>query len=263
MTDGIRTRPQRATKLFVEFSAGDHIEERAEWLEGADGMVIDREAGATVLEHATTAHGDCIVRDADPDAMYGLRDRPGARWVDGGGLDAALRMRDAWPDLDWVPYVEVYRPETRFDFQPAAPGEGFSVYMPDTATIQGFRIAGAEREPVEAWLSRAVAEGFRCVWLHGRDAAAADQGADIELLARARRHFAGGRIWLSGGIAEPRHLKTLAREGGAKAAVIPAMVARQWGCATLAEALVLDPPAGRPIAPGSRSSPCGPVCNMA
>lgn len=249
-------RPFRATKLFVEIAGADLCDGEAGWLNGADGVVVSRGVADTFPDEEITSQGAVILHDVDPETLVGWHSRPRTQWVAGGGLDTVLRLRDAWPDLDWVPRIEVYRPETRFDFHRAPPGEGFSMYMPDTAAIQGFRIADTERQTIEALLPRAVAEGFRCIWLHGRDAAEAGRGADIELLVRVRRHFAGGRIWLSGGIAEPRHLETLAGEGGAKAVVVPASIVRHCGCATLAAALELDPPASQPVATGNRPTAC-------
>lgn len=253
-TDGARTI--RATKLYVEVGGAESAETGEGWLDGADGVVLEGGAADAGSDERITSCDEHILLDANPENVAGWRARAGTLWVAGGGLDAIMPLRDAWPALNWVPRIEVYRPETRFDFHRAAPGEGFSMYMPDTAAIQGFRIAGAERETLEAWLARAVSEGFRRVWLHGRDADAAGKGADIEMLARARRHFAGGRIWLSGGIAEPRHLKTLAREGGAKAVVVPASVARQYGCMTLASALELSSAANHPVAAGLKPAGC-------
>lgn len=256
MTETVEPRPFRATGLLVEITGDDLADPTDGWIDGADGLVLDVGAAGTITDERIASTNEHILRDIDPECTAGWRDRPGTQWVAGGGLDAVMRLRDAWPGLDWVPRIEGYRPETRFDFHRAAPGEGFSMYMPDTSAIQGFRVEDTERLPLEAWLSRAVSEGFRCVWLHGRDAETACKGADIEMLTRARRHFAGGRIWLSGGIGEPQHLKTLAREGGAKAVVIPASLARQHGCMTLASALELDTSANHPIAAGLKTWGC-------
>ncbi len=229
---------RRATSLYVELSGDDIGEEIAGQFEAADGLVFSCEDR---LPEPVDGMRRSILRGIDPALTPKWRERPNTAWVATGGLDAALNLRDAWPDLDWVPYAEIYRPEVRFDFRPASPGEGFSMYIPDTAAIQGFRLADAQRDSLESWLAQLGAEGFRTLWLHSRDAETRGVGGDIELLHRARRHFAGGRIWLSGGVADPRHLKTLAIEGGAKAAVVPAALARDCGCAALIEALALDP----------------------
>lgn len=256
MTRTDKKQPYRATRLFVEFSGDDLMDARDEWLNGVDGVVLDGDSARTSAGDPSASYGDSILRDVDPEDAAWWRDRAGTHWVAGGGLDTVMRRRDAWPELDWVPRVEVYRPETRFDFHRSAPGEGFSMYMPDTSAIQGFRICDTDQESLETWLSEAVSEGFRCVWLHSRDADKRGNGADIELLERARRHFAGGRIWLSGGTTEPRHLKTLAREGGAKAAVIAASVAHRWGCAALATAVDLEPPSHYPVATAGHAAGC-------
>lgn len=256
MTETIEERPFRATKLFVEVAPDDLADRQEGWLDGADGLVLDGGIAGAVADEPTTSCGERILRDVDPESLAGWRDRPGTLWVASGGLDAVMRFRDTWPELDWVPRVEVYRPGTRFDFHRAAPGEGFSMYMPDTSAIQGFRIADAEPESLEEWLARATSAGFRCIWLYGRNADMMGKGADIEMLARARRHFAGGRIWLSGGIADACHLKTLAREGGAKAVVVPASLARRCSCPTLAAALELAPPPRGPIPAEPKPSGC-------
>jgi len=256
MTRTSDEQPHRATKLFVEVGGHDLADAPDDWLNGADGVVLGGDGARLSAGNPSTSFGACILQDVDPEDAACWRDRAGTQWVAGGGLDTIMRLRDAWPGLDWVPRVEVYRPETRFDFHRAAPGEGFSMYMPDTSAIQGFRICDTDQESLETWLSEAVSEGFRCVWLHSRDADKSGNGADIEMLERARRHFAGGRLWLSGGIVESRHLQTLAREGGAKAAVIPASVAHQRGCAALATALDLEPPERHPVAPAGKGAGC-------
>lgn len=256
MTETNEKQPFRATKLFVELTNADLADSRDGWLDGADGVVLDGEATHESVDGRSAPHGECILRDVDPEDAGCWQGRPEIRWVAGGGLDMVMRLRDTWPGLDWVPRVEVYRPETRFEFHRAAPGEGFSMYMPDTSAIQGFRIVDTDQGSLETWLSGAVSEGFRYVWLHSRDAERSKNGADMEMLERARRHFAGGSIWLSGGIAGSSHVKTLAREGGAEAAVIPASVAQQCGCAILAKALELEPPAHHPIVAGANIAGC-------
>jgi hypothetical protein len=198
----------------------------------ADGFVVGlgvAEAPTHNPEHAWILRGmtplDCPV--------WAERD---ATWVCSEGLERTASLRDGWPGLRWLPRAEIYCPSVRYDFVAAAPGEGFSVYRPDTSTIQRHRVVD-DAEDLHSWLARAKSLGFRTVWLECRNAAERGRGLDLVLLDRARRVFGGGRIWLSGGATEPRHLANLVAEGGAAAAVVSRAFAEQWGCATLLTAL--------------------------
>lgn len=159
-----------------------------------------------------------------------------ATWVCAEGLERTARLRDGWPGMRWIARAEIYRPSVRFHFVAASPGEGFSTYRPDTSTIQRHKVADDE-EDLHAWFARAKSLGFRTVWLHGRDAAERGRGLDLDLLDRARRPFGGGRIWLSGGATEPRHLANLAAEGGAAGVILPRALAERCGCGNLLAAL--------------------------
>jgi len=220
----------RGTRLYFDLGlkAFDGITD----LFDADGFVI----GGGVIEPP----------DQDSKHIWILRsvtplDRPAwternARWVCDDGLEQTARLRDGWPSLRWVPCADVYCPSVHYDFFAAAPGDGFSVYRPDTATMQRYTIANTE-DDLHAWLAHAKTLGFRSVWLHGRDAAEQGRGFDLELLDRARRSFGGGHLWLSGGATEPKHLANLMAEGGAAAIVLPKTIADQYGCGSLLAAL--------------------------
>ena len=157
-------------------------------------------------------------------------------WVCVEGLDQTARLRDGWPSLRWIPCIETYCPPVRYDFAAAAPGEGFSVYRPDTSTIQQHKVADHE-EDLRGWLARAKGAGFRTVWLHSRDAAKRGRGLDLDLLDLSRRLFTGGQIWISGGATDPQHLENLAANGGATAVVLPGAVAERCSCVRLLTAL--------------------------
>jgi hypothetical protein len=218
------------TRLYIDFES-DPIDGIAA-LSMADGFIVGpgaAEAASYSPEHAWILRGvtplDCPV--------WAERD---ATWVCAEGLERTASLRDGWPRLRWLPRVEIYCPSVRYDFVAAAPGEGFSVYRPDTSTIQQHRVVD-DQEDLRSWLAYARSLGFRTVWLECRTAAERGRGLDLDLLHRARRLFGGGRIWLSGGATDPRHLTNLAAEGGAVAVVVPRAFAEQCGCAPLLAAL--------------------------
>lgn len=218
------------TRLYIDL--GSEPIDGIAALSMADGFVVGlgmAEAASYSPEHAWILRGmtplDCPV--------WAERD---ATWVCAEGLERTASLRDGWPGLRWLPRAEIYRPSVRYDFVAAAPGEGFSVYRPDTSSIQRHRVVD-DQEDLYSWLARAKSLGFRIVWLECRTAAERGRGLDLDLLDQARRLFGGGRIWLSGGATEPRHLANLAAEGGAAAAVVPRALAEQCGCAPLLAAL--------------------------
>lgn len=238
----------RGTRLYLDLDSGPL--DRVTDLFDADGFVVG--PGVAEPQRQDPRH-DWILRGVTP------LDRPAwaernTLWVCAEGLDRTARLRDGWPGLTWVPRAEVYLPSVRFDFFAAPPGEGFSVYRPDTATIQRHRVAGDETD-LHDWLGRAKSLGFMTAWLHGRDAAEQGRGLDLDLLDRARRSFGGGRIWLSGGASEPRHLANLAAEGGAAAVVLPRALAESCGCDRLLAALGRADPATEPAAQGASAPP--------
>jgi len=226
----------RGTRLYLNLYLGqpDGITD----LLDADGFVV----GPNVVEPLNRASRHTwILRGFTPLDSPAWAER-NATWVCTEGLERTARLRDGWPKLAWVPRAEIYSPSARYDFFAANPGEGFSVYRPDTSTIQRHRVADDEAD-VREWLTQAKALGFRTVWLHSRDAAERGRGLDLDLLDRARRSFGGGRIWLSGGATESRHLANLAAEGGAAAVILPRALAERHGCGSLLAALGRPDPA--------------------
>ncbi len=220
----------RGTRLYIDLGAMrlDDIDE----LLAADGFVIG--PGVTESPPPETAHDWTIAGVTPLDCPVWAERR--AHWVCDDSLERTAQLRDGWPDLAWIPRAEVYMPAIRYEFCAARLGEGFSVYRPDTSSIQKHRVVGDESE-LHDWLTRAGTLGFRLVWLHSRDAADHGRGLDLELLDRARRLFAGGKIWLSGGASEPQHLANMTVEGGTTATIVSRALASRYGCDSLLAAL--------------------------
>jgi len=197
-------------RLFVETGSG---------CGGADGMVVP--AGTEIAEDAAL-DGEIIRRCPGADRPPG----PATIWVADGGLDraAALRDRDVGigAGIRVVPRAEVRRGSNRYSFRPASPGEGFSTYRLDPASVAEFLVLEGDHEIALAnWLARAAALGFDTVWLHGIEAAGARRGFPIEMLRKAHRLAPQMAIWLSGGGCEVRHFERLASEAGLAAVVAP------------------------------------------
>jgi hypothetical protein len=161
-----------------------------------------------------------------------------------GGLEACARLRDARPALQWLPRLEVHRPEVVYRMSDY-PGEGFKFYAPDTSAVRGYRVADGNQRLQDA-LERARTLGFEQLWLHAREAATRGRGLDLELLERARRGFGDG-LWISGGATEPVHLENLAREGGATAVVVEANVFFHADAGALLTALASPRPPAEPV----------------
>lgn len=179
------------------------------------------------------AAGASMVLTGDPaDAPQGRR--PDVYWV-AHGLAETHRMRRLWPSLRWIPRVGCAPASTRYTCGDAYLGGGFRVFQPDTAALRGWRVSDNDML-LDDWLAEAAAQGHGAVWLAGADAEARGTGLDLEMLERARRRYRG-RVWLSGGAREPRHLANLAAEGGADAVIVPAAMVAAHGLATLLAAL--------------------------
>lgn len=245
-------RREIPTRLFVEPGAEDVPPERLGLIGEADGVVLDRETMLALhnwAEDTARSASSWVLRGAEPRELDGWRERPNVLWVGEGTLEAIARQRDAWPRLQWIPRVEVVRPEVRFAFRKTSPGEGFSVYVPDTAAIQGYRVTESQGgAAIEAWLRQAAVFGFDTVWLHTPNAAAAGRGLDLDLLQRARR-CSPAELWLSGGATSTRHLANLAREGSAATVVLPLAVVETCGCSAALAAL------GRPARGEDQTAP--------
>ncbi|WP_291718863.1 HisA/HisF-related TIM barrel protein [Magnetospirillum sp. 64-120] len=164
--------------------------------------------------------------------------RPDVAWVVEQGLDAAAALRGMFPDQRFVPHVQASRAAVRFGLGERYAGEGFRVYVPDTAALRGYQVDDGDM-PLTDWLHKADSLGFDTVWLTGSDIAAEGKGLDLELLDRGRRHFTGNLI-LSGGGVELRHLESLRAEGGCFGVIVPTTLLALHGADTLCS--VLNPP---------------------
>ena len=214
-----------------------------------DGLEQEHLAGlAGLVVEGTCIHPDqcaplpapvVALTGGGPEELIGWCDDPGPRRVVDGGLDECARLRDAWPALSLLPRLVVYKPEVVYRLSDY-PGDGFKFYAPDTAAIRGYCVTDGD-QPLGCALERAKALGFDTLWLHERDAAEARRGLDLDLLERARRDFGDG-LWLSGGASEVRHLRNLAREGGAAAVVIGPAFLEGASVADLTAALAPPPP---------------------
>lgn len=229
------TVPALPFRFAVEFDEADLPRELAALV---DGRILD----PAVHGIDDAGPGFVILRGmpTEKSPWIGL---PRTAWV-AEGLEEAARCRDRFPDLVWVPRTGGYRPQVIYAMGDRYPGEGFRVFVPDTATIRGFNVSDGE-QTVGAWMARAAELGFTTAWLHGLDAAEEGNGLDLELLERARRNYKGG-LWLSGGATEARHLATLRAEGGAQAAIVATTIAAAWSFDELSAALGREPPLKEP-----------------
>jgi len=226
-----------ASQLFIELTT---LPQATELLIEADGLVLCSGAvGETDWPEATRV----VLRDTTPEEGMAWRERDGVLWCGGKDLEATARQRDAWPDLDWLPRLVVDKPQVSYRFASAFPGEGFSVYQPDTATLRGYRVQG---RGLRETLEQARGLGFEELWLHACDAEVTGRGLDLDLLERVRGWFSG-ELWLSGGARERRHLVNLAHEGGVAVVVVPEGLAAKEGVDSLRTALAPPPPPEAPV----------------
>jgi hypothetical protein len=213
-------------------------------LAGLAGLVVD----ATRI-----APAHCLPLPSPVAALYGAAPGPCTDWdheaaplrVVDQGLDACVRLRDAYPTLQWLPRLTAYRAEVSYRMSNYR-GEGFSFYTPDPGTIQDYRVTDGD-QALTVVLQRARALGFDRLWLHARDAAQLGNGLDLDLLECARCDFPQG-LWISGGATELRHLENLTREGGVAGLVIGTQWLRRADIATLTQALTPPRPPEVPIA---------------
>lgn len=224
-------------KLFVQYQPEDEDTqgEVPTWLAGADGLVINP-CGCTPERLGNLVFETALLLGGDPGRDVEWReDGERSCWICDQGLETTARLQERWPDLHWVPQLTVFKPETSYRFSGPAVGEGFSFYMPDTASIQGWRVSEGEVLLSEA-VTRAAELGFDALWLHSEAAESRGRGLDLEVLDKVR----GGplAIWLSGGASELKYLQNLARAGGASAVVVGEVLARASGMERLKQALV-------------------------
>ena len=205
------------------------------WLQGADALVLDP-ARTTPGQFESMPVERAILLNGDPERDHPWQEIPG-QWVCDRGIETTARLRDLHPQLHWIPRLSVSRAQVSYRFSGPAMGESFSFYMPDTAAIKGWRVAGIS---LEAALDRVTALGFDDLWLHSPKTASCCQGLDLDLLDKTRRGDVA--VWFSGGVGNATHLRNLTRVGGASAVIVDAAVARACALATLVEALLVEPP---------------------
>lgn len=224
-------------QLYVEQrqTHDDETPQACAWMQGAAALVLDP-VGCTPRRFDAMPVERAILLNGDP-----ARDEPwcelGCDWVCGRGLEETARLRDRYPQLHWIPHLNVTRARVSYRFSGPAVGEGFSFYMPDTAAIKGWQVAGMS---IEAALNQVRALGFSDLWLYSPVAASRRRGLDLDLLEKTGRDDLA--VWLSGGVGDAAHLRNLASVGGASAVIVEAAVAQACSVASLTEALVVKPP---------------------
>lgn len=237
------------TRLYIayESNAQDAVETNP--YNEATGLVIDADRLNPDEVENPAAHV-AVIHTKDPGGHASWHEREGVMWSSDRELEVIAQMRDQWPDLQWLPRLDIYQPEVVYQFNADSMGEGFKFYIPDTGAIQAYRTLVSDK-PLESQLTRAAALGFTTLWLHATHADQTGKGFDLELLDRASVGF-DGEIWLSGGASDEQHLLNLTRQGGAAAVVVSQDFARQSGCDRLQLALTTGEETGVPVTFDSR-----------
>ncbi|MCU7919055.1 MAG: hypothetical protein KZQ95_11940 [Candidatus Thiodiazotropha sp. (ex Epidulcina cf. delphinae)] len=215
------------TELFVTHgqSSATGEEGASEWMRGADAVVLDPcHCSIEAFRQMPVEHAVISAGDPERDRIW-LEERA-CQWVSNEGLEAVAKLRDRWPELDWVPKLSLYRPQTNYCFPGPANGEGFSFYTPDTASLRAWRLSNEDISLTEA-MALALAMGFPCLWLHSETAEFDAKGLDLEMLDKVRGTPLD--IWISGGVSDRRHLHNLVKTGGASAVVVSEKFAREAG----------------------------------
>lgn len=194
---------------------------------------------AADLSPADIPESELVLLHGSPATSEEWQPERGAYWVVEQGLDAAAKLRQMFPGHRFLPHVQAWRAEVRYGLGEPYQGEGFRVYVPDTAALRGYQVDDGDCLLAD-WLKRAESMGFDTIMLTGRDIGAAGKGFDFEMLDRAKRVFAGNLIVAGGGV-DIRHLETLREEGGCFAAVVPASLVERVGIEPIL--LALQPPA--------------------
>ena len=223
------------TRLFVQYQPGplDQQKDMLACLTGADALVIDPDR-CTPVQVLEAPAGHRILLNGDPQRDTDWIDSDLCYWICTEGLDETKALQERWPELNWVPRLTVYKPSISYRFSGPAIGEGFSFYTPDTSVINGWQVTDGDVSLAEA-ITRATELGFDSLWLHSQQAESRGNGLELEMLEKA----CGGplAIWISGGVAELKHLSSLAQSGGAAAVVVNEVFAMEMGMETLRRAL--------------------------
>ena len=225
---------EKKIELILDLHGSERdTSEGYEWTAGADALILDP-CRCGVEEFQQMPVDKAVVVAGDPEKNLDWLQTDFCRWVGDGGLDNLARIRDRWPEQEWIPRLTVYRPEVSYRFSGQSLGEGFSFYMPDTSAINGCRVVDGDA-PLAEEVTRAVTLGFSTLWLHSGDADSKAMGLDIEMLDKVQ----GGPldIWISGGVASSEHLRNLAKTDGAAAVVVNERLVRETGIDPLLQAL--------------------------
>ena len=208
-----------------------------DWISGADALMFDP---ANCDPEAVPANlfDRFVLVAGDPERDRYWNDYGSCQWVCDRGLIKAAELRDVWPELDWIPRLDAFRPEMSYRFSGPAVGEGFSFYIPDTSIIKGWEVTDEGRNLTDA-LRLACELGFTRVWLHSLDAEEKGRGLDLDMLERAARDI--DDIWISGGLTETRHLSNLAKWGGATGVVVDQAFAETVSVERLRAVIHSDP----------------------
>lgn len=222
-------------KLFVQYKppVAEQQEALHTCLAGADGLVV-APGSCRPEQRRVIPVGDTLLIDGDPEQERDWLEDDSCLWVCTRGLAETARMRDEWPELIWVPQLTVYKPAISYRFSGPAIGEGFSFYIPDSASIKGWQVTDGDVSLVEA-VTRAIDLGFDTLWLDSREAEVRGKGLALEMLEKISDCPLA--IWISGGAKEVAHLRNLACVDGAAAVVIDQQLAREAGMDLLRQAL--------------------------
>lgn len=225
-------------KLFVKYqpTSAETVAEVSEWMTGADALIIDP-CHCDVDKFQQLSVDNAVIYSGDPERDLSWVENNLSQWVRDDGLVQLARLRDRWKELNWVPQLNVYRQQIRYEFSGPALGEGFSFYMPDTSTIKGWHVTDEDMLLTEA-LTRATELGFSTLWLHSPEAETSARGLDLDVLDKTRGSSLN--IWLSGGASEQKHLHNLTKAGGVSAVVVNEKLARENTVESLCRALESD-----------------------
>ncbi|MCW8981664.1 MAG: hypothetical protein OQJ83_09780 [Altibacter sp.] len=225
-------------RLFVQYKPGaqDQQKEKLACLAGADALVIDP-CNCTSEQYLELPVENTLLLNGDPQRDSDWLGSDLCHWICTKGLNETSRLRDQWPQLNWVPQLTVYKPSISYRFSGPAIGEGFSFYIPDTAAIKGWQVTDGDVSLTEA-ITQATELGFNTLWLHSQEAELQGKGLALEMLEKT--HGGPLAIWISGGVTELKHLSNLARVDGAAAVVVNEELARETGMEALQQALVTE-----------------------
>ncbi len=227
------------TELYLMLDAALPEDVEPERLAGLAGLVVD---GSRLSPEACRAWPAPIRAVMNGDDNW--RAEPAIPHIVDDDLEACARLRTENPQCPWLPRLSLCKADPVYRMIDS-PGEGFRFYTPDTSAIQAYHVVSTGKT-LRDELALARSLGLERIWLHAVDAARHGQGLDLDMLEQAKQDF-DGEIWISGGASQPRHLESLAREGGAGAVVIDLALLHQSGSEFLTRALHHRPPPEIPV----------------